>query len=72
MASHQRNKRRAMQWERFHQRYPMSGRHIMAAGKERIHNGHALAHSRCVFQGRAYPRGIRRAPYMLRISRGGA
>jgi hypothetical protein len=72
MASHQRNKRRAMQWERFHQRYPKSGKYIVAAGKERIHLGHVLAHARCVEQGRYYPIGIRREPWTLRISRRGA
>jgi thioesterase domain-containing protein len=65
MTSHARNLKRLMQWERFHARYPMSGKHVMAAGKERLHTAHVMAHARCVEQGRAYPMGIRTSPWML-------
>jgi hypothetical protein len=65
MTSHVKNRRRLMQWERFHKRYPRSGKYVVSAGKERIHTGHVMAHSRCVEQGRYYPIGIRRSPYML-------
>lgn len=66
MTSHARNRKRFMQWERFHVRYPMSGRHVMAAGEERVHTAHVMCHARCVEQGRFYPIGIRRSPWMLR------
>jgi hypothetical protein len=65
MTSHARNRRRLMEWERFHKRYPLSGKHVMAAGAERLHTAHVMTHARCVEQGRYYPIGIRRPPWTL-------
>lgn len=64
--SHVKNKRRAMQWERYHQRWPQSGREIPESN-ERIHGGHTRAIHRFLFQGRP---GVRRDPWYLFTGRG--
>lgn len=61
-----------MQWERFHKRHPMSGKHVIAAGKERLHTAHVMTYWRCVTQGRFYPVGIRREPWTPPLLRRGA
>jgi hypothetical protein len=61
MASHQRNRRRLMQWERYHKRS-----RAMHAGPRRFvyHRGHVMTYDKVSRQGRYYPIGIRQ-PYIL-------
>jgi hypothetical protein len=63
--SHARAKRRLMQWERFHQAHPTSGKHQI--GPVRYHSAHVNAHARVSYIGRAAPNGIRE-PWTLRDS----
>jgi hypothetical protein len=65
MTSHVKNRRRFMKWERYHTRFPASGKYPICGGAVRIHNGYAAAFERCTHQGRYYPIGIRRTPWML-------
>lgn len=65
MASHQRNLRRMLQWDRYHTRHPASGKYPISGDDVRIHAGYALTFERCTHQGRGVPRGIRRTPWML-------
>jgi hypothetical protein len=59
--SHQRNRKRLLQWERYHARS-----RAMGAGPTQFvyYNGHVNAAWKVQHQGRYYPIGIRRNPWV--------
>jgi hypothetical protein len=50
-------KRRLMQWERLHKKYPQSGRYKI--GRTWMHTGHLKASVKFIYGGRSAPRGLR-------------